>query len=79
MAIDQGAQNAEIVRAARRLGQEFHSYTLTDLGPALTCTESDALSELLRALGLQNHAETLEAAHAADDEEGDAHWEGDNE
>lgn len=79
MALDQETQDNRIVRAARHFGQQFDSYTAEDIGPALTCSESDALSELLNALGLQDVAEVLEMSHARSDDEGDTHGEGDDE
>jgi len=74
MALDKGTRDAWIVRASKALGDTFDSYTLADIGPGLTCSESDALSELLRALDRQDQAETLESAHQSGDEEGDSHY-----
>ncbi len=43
------------------------------LGPQLTCNETDAFADLLRATGRSWSAMTLVAHHAVADEEGDAH------
>jgi hypothetical protein len=55
-----------------------------DLGPNLpddydchlTCTEADALAGLFQACGMDDAADSLLAAHAAHDDEGDAHYRG---
>ena len=45
-----------------------------DIAQALTCTEVDALAELLNATGYSDAAEAWIEAHRASDEEGDAHY-----
>jgi hypothetical protein len=49
-----------------------------DIAPQLTCTEVEALAGLLRALGEPATADTWIREHAADDEIGDAHYQGDS-
>jgi hypothetical protein len=44
-----------------------------DVGPRMSCTEVDALAGMLRALGADTAANTWVTAHAAEDQEGDAH------
>lgn len=46
---------------------------LGNLGPRLTCTESDALVTMLSMHGRSGAAATLYAAHAESDDAGDAH------
>src|SRR5579864_374932 len=60
----------EIVAAALRIADGFGSDTWHDLGPTLTCSEADALAELLRACG------AVDSAAALDDDAGDAHYTG---
>jgi hypothetical protein len=48
-----------------------------NVGPALTCRETNALCALLNACGLTEHADALLDYHAAADEEEDEHWTGD--
>lgn len=50
-------------------------YTWDDMGKTLTCSEADALREVLRLLGLGEWSERLYDAHMDSDDEGDAHWE----
>ena len=50
---------------------------LTDIAPTLTCGETDALVALLRAYGHERPAHMLLDEHAKNDDEGDAHYEGD--
>lgn len=44
-----------------------------DVGPRMSCTEVDALAGMLRAVGADTAANTWVTAHAAEDQEGDAH------
>ena len=48
-----------------------------DLAPRLNCSEVEALAGLLRALGKHAIADTWVQEHAASDELGDAHYQGD--
>jgi len=48
-----------------------------DVAPRLSCIEVEALAGLLRALGEPATADTWIQEHAADDEIGDAHYQGD--
>ena len=45
-----------------------------DLGPTLSCGEVEALAEMLRAIGEPASADMWIEAHAAGDDEGDAHY-----
>ncbi len=61
--------------AAATFGNTFHDGTLAnDIAPKLTCAEVDALVRLLLAAGLAAAADLWLNAHAADDEEGDTHY-----
>ena len=44
-----------------------------DVAPAMTCTESDAIVGMLRALDAPDAADIWATAHAAHDDGGDAH------
>lgn len=44
-----------------------------EIGSQFTCTEAEAMAELLRAIGLRSQADCLMADHAAGDECGDMH------
>ena len=50
---------------------------LEDIATQLTCTEADALDNLLRASGQYAAAESLISSHAEGDDEGDQHFRGD--
>ncbi|MEV1245111.1 hypothetical protein [Nonomuraea sp. NPDC049750] len=54
----------------------FGFYTADDVGVRFSCTEIDALAELLIALGHADLADAWVDAHARDDDEGDAHYRG---
>ena len=45
-----------------------------DLSGKLTCTELDALADLLATLGEESAAQAWTASHSLHDEEGDAHY-----
>lgn len=45
-----------------------------EVGPRMTCTEVEALAGMLRAVGADAAADTWIEGHAAEDEEGDAHF-----
>ena len=47
---------------------------LEDIASALTCTEADALADLLRTSNHPDSADGLIAAHAEGDDEGDEHF-----
>lgn len=49
---------------------------LEDIATSLSCSEADALDNLLRASGLYDDAEALISAHAEVDDEGDDHYPG---
>lgn len=51
--------------------------TWGDLGPRLTCREADLLAQLFSECGHEGACVQLMEAHAASDEEGDTHWQGD--
>jgi hypothetical protein len=42
----------------------------------MTCTEAEAFADLLRALGLDHHADDLIHVHEETDEYGDLHYSG---
>ena len=44
-----------------------------DVGPRMSCTEVDALAEMLRTVGAVTAADTWVSAHAEEDQEGDSH------
>lgn len=50
-----------------------HGDLAGDIAPSLSCTETDALAGMLRALGEPATADMWLNAHAQADEEGDAH------
>lgn len=56
----------------------FDGHTAYDVGPHLTCREADAMADFLRAYGQPDTADALIEGHAAEDEEGDAHYEEDD-
>lgn len=47
---------------------------IDDLSGTLTCSELDALTDLLAALGEETVAQAWTDSHALHDEEGDAHY-----
>lgn len=49
-----------------------------DVGPKLTCIETDALVALLVALGDEGAADRWLEGHAAGDDAGDSHYRGDD-
>lgn len=57
----------------------FDGHTLSDLGPHMTCTETNVLAELLRAHGADDTAAALLEGHASEDEEGDDHYQDDRD
>lgn len=64
-----------VTGAALRVVDVFSDGTLGyDIGPRLTCEESDALVGLLDATGAHDAAQHLRRGHAEGDEEGDAHY-----
>jgi hypothetical protein len=48
----------------------------SDVAASLGCTEVDALTDLLRALGAEQAADEWTDAHAQDDEPNDRHFQG---
>lgn len=48
---------------------------LEDIATQLTCSEADALADLLRAYEHPEDVERLLSAHAEGDDEGDSHYE----
>jgi hypothetical protein len=52
----------------------FGAYTACDVGPALTCTEVDALYDLLTAMDSPDLAEMWVDGHAEGDEPDDLHY-----
>ena len=68
----------EVAEAARAWAKRWASRKLArDIGEALTCSEADAIVDLLLALGLASAAGEWRTAHAEGDDEGDRHWTGD--
>jgi hypothetical protein len=68
-------EQENIVRAAYRLTEALSDHSLSDLGPALSCSEVESLANLLRSVGESDGADLLLAAHEADDDrEGDEHY-----
>lgn len=55
------------------LGALSDSMLLVELGPRLSCAEVDAFAQFLRSHGADQAADVLYGAHAAADDEGDAH------
>jgi len=53
----------------------FNRKTLVDLGPALTCSEADAMCEPFRAWDMDDHADRLATSHQRGEEPGDRHYE----
>ncbi|TCC19944.1 hypothetical protein [Kribbella sindirgiensis] len=51
--------------------ETFDGYTLRDLGPHLTCTEAEALAELLESNGRYEQADALRMGHIESDDIGD--------
>jgi hypothetical protein len=49
----------------------FSSYTLYDLGPAMTCTEAEVLAELFVEHGRHDQADTIREGHISQDDHGD--------
>ena len=45
-----------------------------DVAPAMTCSEADAVISMLRALGAGDAADGWHEAHAAQDEDGETHF-----
>ncbi|WIB72629.1 hypothetical protein [Curtobacterium sp. MCBD17_026] len=63
-----------VALALARFADAFqHADTAYEVGPALACAEVDALADLLRADGHGDTADMWLHAHAATDDEGDAH------
>lgn len=63
-------QHAAIVELAKL---DFHMWG--DLGPHMTCTETDIVAGFLRAFDQDDSADALLDQHAAnDDDEDDWHW-----
>lgn len=48
------------------------------VGPALTCSEVEVVADLLRAFGKTEEAAALLEHHANEDEDGEAHYQGDS-
>lgn len=55
------------------IGNALTGYTLADMGPTLTCGETDSLATGLALAGWPDSAETLILNHADGDDEGDGH------
>lgn len=78
--ITEGARDAAEsgVAAAARAFCETWAELAPDLpdsyGRHLTCGEADTLADLYRAAGDDTRADAIEAAHAAHDQPGDAHY-----
>jgi hypothetical protein len=74
--------DAEALESAVRHFADIWRETLTELPDAYmctyTCTEANAAADLYRALGDEDTAAAIIAAHAAYDEEGDQHYDGGN-
>lgn len=82
MALTRQELEDNIIAAAEELAETFQTYTCTDIGPALTCSEADALASLFRAVGAlsvslgetdtSDLAGALMDAHKSDDDEEEA-------
>ena len=71
------ASAAEIAIAARTLGEVFsQAETAHDVAPAMTCTEVDAIADLLSVLGYRFAALDWIRGHAesSSEEEEDSHY-----
>jgi hypothetical protein len=64
----------EAADALANLAGTFDVYTCTDIGPALTCREADAMVNALIVGGNEAAAGALIGAHARSDEIDDEHW-----
>lgn len=51
---------------------------LEDIASQLTCSEANALADLLRAYNYPEDADAMLSAHAEGDDEGDEHFRGDS-
>ena len=60
--------------AAQTFAAALSTQAWVDLAPHLSCREADAAVAFLQALDHEAKAQALLEAHAASDEEGDAHW-----
>jgi len=66
-----------IEKATAAFLEQFSSSDLAaEVASALTCSEVDALANLLTAQGADAAAADWLAAHAENDDEGDAHYQG---
>lgn len=45
-----------------------------EVAPSMTCIESEAVAAMLRAIGAEDAAAQWDKFHAAQDEEGDSHY-----
>lgn len=63
-----------LANAVANLVTVWDGDTAYDLGPHLTCSETEALAELFRAAGEDDLAEALMEGHSTADDEGDAHF-----
>ena len=52
----------------------WDDYTAFDIGPHLTCGETDALAAVFTVLEAHDLAESLLDGHASSDDEGDSHF-----
>jgi hypothetical protein len=68
--------NQQQLDAVVKFFNTWGSDTLGDIATSLTCTEAEAMADLLRAFGHERTAEWFIKDHAAGDDEGDLHYEG---
>lgn len=64
----------EILTAVSAFVGAFDDWTLNDIGPHLTCSETEIMAEVFRVSGYEGRADALIKGHARDDDEGDEHY-----
>lgn len=68
----------EVQAAVADVDRAMH-FVWSDIGPHFTCSEVNALVNLLHALGLYDAAAMVLEGHAESDEDDDEHYRGDEE
>lgn len=64
----------DLLRAAHRLADMFGSEELgSSVGTHMTCTEAEALADVMRAVGEDEAAARFLRGHSEGDDEGDDH------
>lgn len=72
-------QYVELVAAVDTMADALERIDTGDVFGALTCDEVEAIAGVLRAGGRDAAAEFIVAEHAESDDEGDAHYQGDDD